>query len=205
MIGFFFSIARFAVDVEGVFHVCASCNLPLQLHLRPSKPPYCLDIPHPLLDSQPRLQNDHILRPTDGHGLGQHLWGIFVCTVELTHPAQVAGRETGGVRTGGTQIFRRSYRRTLLRSAADQPANLTVQLHLRWICCDQFVQRGEHGAVVCGFPDVHWILPPFQRECAPIGQGREKRGVAAVLFSALIFTGLSQSSAQLPSHPAGTP
>jgi len=173
IIGFFFSIARFAVDVEGVFHVCASCNLPLQLHLRPSKPPYCLDIPHPLLDSQLRLQDDSILCPADGHGLGQHLRGAFVGAVEFPHPAQVPGGEAGGVRICGAQIFCCGHRRALLRPAADQPAYLTVQLHLRQSCRDQLVQHSEHGAVVCGFPDVHWILPPFQRECAPIGQGRE--------------------------------
>ena len=183
----------------------SSVDLPLQFLLGPSEPTDSPNIPFPLRKGQLRLQDDHVLCPADGHGFDQHLGDAFVGAVEFPHPAQVAGREAAGVRMCGIQIFRRDHRRALLRPAADQSAKLAVQLHLRQICRDQFVQRGEHGAVVCGFPDVHWILPPFQRECAPIGQGREKRGVAAVLFSALIFTGLSQSSAQLPSRPADTP
>ena len=141
-------------------------NLPLELQLRPSKLLSSPDIPLPLLEGQLCLQDDHVLCPANGHGLGQHLGDAPVGTVEFPHPAQISGREASGIRICAAQIFRCSHRRALFRPAADQPTNLTVQLHLRQICRNQLVQRREHGTVVCGFSDVHRILPPFRRGCA---------------------------------------
>ena len=161
MIGFFPSIARFAFKVEGVFHVRSSVDLPLQFLLGPSEPTDSPDVPSPLLDGQLRLQDDQVLCPANSHRLGQYLGEACVGAVKLSHPAQIPGGEPGSVRICGTQVFCRSHRRALLRSAADQPANLAVQFHLRQSCRHQLVQRGKHGAVVHRFPDVHRIPLPF--------------------------------------------
>jgi len=109
------------------------------------------------LERQIRLQNDYILRPADGHNLGQQLRCIPVGTIKFPHPAQVPGRETGCIRVHSAQILRRGDSRAFFRPAADLLANLTVQFHLRQVCRHQCIQRYEHGAVIYGFSDVHPI------------------------------------------------
>ena len=140
-------------------------NSLLELQLRPAELPSRFDVPCPLLGSQLRLQNDHVLCPADSHGLTQYFWCALIGAVELPHPAQVSGGEAGGVRICGTQILRSGNSGALLWPAADQPANLTVQFHLRQVRRHQGVQRREHGAVVNRFSDVH-SASPFWRGCA---------------------------------------
>ena len=106
-------------------------NSLLEFQFRPAELPSRFDVPCPLLGSQLRLQNDHVLCPADGHGISQHLRCALIGAVELPHPAQVPGREAGGVRMCGAQIFCRGHRRALFRPAADQPAHFAIQLHLR--------------------------------------------------------------------------
>ena len=101
------------------------------------------------------LQNDDILRPADGHGLGKHFRSVFIGAVKLPHPPEVPGGEAGGVRIRGAQIFRSGNGGAFLWPVADQPANLTVQFHLGQVCRHQRIQRREHGAVVNRFSDVH--------------------------------------------------
>jgi len=60
------------------------------------------------------------------------------------------------------QIFRRRDSRAFLRSATDHSTNLAVQFHLRELRRNSGIQRGKHGAVVCGFTDIHG-LSPFRR------------------------------------------
>ena len=127
----------------------------LEFQLRPAELPSRFDVPCPLLGSQLRLQNDYVLRPADGHGLSQHLWCVLIGAVKLPHPAQVSGGEAGGIRVRSTQILGCGDSGVLLWLAADQPANLAVQFHLRQVCRHQSVQRREHGAVVNGLSDVH--------------------------------------------------
>ena len=127
----------------------------LEFQLRPAELPSRFDIPCPLLGSQFRLQDDHILSPADGHGLSQHFRCALIGTIELPHPAQVPGGEAGGVRVCAAQILRRGNSGAFLWPAADQPANLTVQFHLGQVCRHQRIQRREHGAVVNRFSDVH--------------------------------------------------
>ncbi len=97
----------------------------------PAKPFGLPDIPFLLLDCQLRLQNSRVLRPTDGHDLGQHLRRVLVGAVELPHPTPIPGRETGDVGRYVVQILRRRNSGAFLRPAADQPANFTAQFHLR--------------------------------------------------------------------------
>ena len=130
-------------------------NSLLELQLRPAELPSRFDIPCPLLGSQFRLQDDHILCPADGHGLSQHFRCALIGTIELPHPAQVPGGEAGGVRVCAAQILRSGDSGALLWSATDQPANLTAQFHLRQVRRHQRIQRREHGAVVNRFSDVH--------------------------------------------------
>ena len=140
-------------------------NSLLELQLRPAELPNRFDIPCPLLGGQLRLQDNHILSPADGHGLSQHLWCALIGAVKLPHPAQVSRGEAGCVRIRGAQIFRSGDSGTLLWSATDQSANLTVQFHLRQVRRHQGVQRREHGAVVDRLSDVH-SASPFRRGCA---------------------------------------
>ena len=126
-----------------------------QFQFRPAELPSRFDVPRPLLGSQLRFQNDHVLCPADGHGISQHLRCALVGAVELPHPAQVPRGEAGGVRVRPAQILRSGNSGAFLWPAADQPANLTVQLHLRQICRHQGIQRLEHGAVVYRLSDVH--------------------------------------------------
>lgn len=127
----------------------------LEFQLRPAKLSSGPDIPRPLLGGQLRLQDNHILSPADGHGLSQHLWYTLIGAIELPHPAQVPGREASGVRVCSAQILRRGNSGAFLCPAADQPANLAVQFHLRQVCRHQRIQRREHGAVVNRLSDVH--------------------------------------------------
>ena len=141
--------------VEGHVFVDTLTDIPGQFQLRPAELPSRFDIPCPLLGSQFRLQDDHILSPADGHGLSQHFWCALIGTIELPHPAQVPGGEARGVRVCAAQILRRGNSGAFLWPVADQPANLTVQFHLGQVCRHQRIQRREHGAVVNRFSDVH--------------------------------------------------
>ena len=130
-------------------------NSLLELQLRPAELPNRFDIPCPLLGGQLRLQDNHILSPADGHGLSQHLWCALIGAVKLPHPAQVSRGEAGCVRIRSAQIFRSGDSGTLLWSATDQSANLTVQFHLRQVRRHPVVQRREHGTVVNRSSDIH--------------------------------------------------
>ena len=101
------------------------------------------------------LQNDDILRPADGHGLGKHFRSVFIGAVKLPHPPEVPGGEAGGVRIRGAQIFRSGNGGAFLWPVADQPANPAVQFHLRQIRRHQSV--GDD--VVC-LPAVGVQVPP---------------------------------------------
>ena len=137
--------------------MCPVSDPLLKLQLRPAELPSRFDVPCPLLGSQLRLQNDHVLCPADGHGISQHLRHTLIGAVKLPHPAQVPRGEAGDVRVRTAQILRRSDSGAFLRPAADQPANLTVQFYLRQICRHQRIQCRKHGTVVYGLSDVHEV------------------------------------------------
>ena len=130
------------------------------------------DIPGTLLSGYAVFQNDNILRPSNGHGLGQHFRRVFIGTVKLPHPAEIPGGEAGGVRICGAQIFRCGNGGSFLWPVADQTANFTVQFHLRQIRRHQRVQRRKHSAVVDWFSDVHvfsslqqiFLIPKYDKE-----------------------------------------
>jgi len=65
---------------------------------------------------------------------------FLVGRVKRPHTAQIAGRKALGRMVGCLQVFRRRNSRTFFRSAADQSANLTVQLHLWELCRYELVQ-----------------------------------------------------------------
>lgn len=153
-----------------------------QRQLSPPEPAYRPDVPRFLLERQLRFQDDHILRPADGHGLSQHVRGFGISAVKIPHSPQVPGGETRDIRIGAVQVLRSRHRRAFLRPAADQAANFTIQLHLGQICRHQRVQRREQGAVVCGFPDVHGFLLSGSVRLI-FETGREKRGNLLLRFS----------------------
>ncbi len=130
-------------------------NFSLELQLRPPEVSGCLNIPHPLLECQICLQNDHVLCPADGHSFGHHREVTLIGAVKFPHPPQVPGRETRNVRVCTAQILRCGNGGAFLRPFADLTANLAVELHWCHIRCHQRVQRCKHGTVVYRFPNVH--------------------------------------------------
>ncbi len=71
-----------------------------QRYFAPPEPAYRLDVPQLVLERQLRFQDDHVLRPADGHGLVQYLRGRGVDAVKVPHPPQVPGGEAGTVGIG---------------------------------------------------------------------------------------------------------
>lgn len=140
--GIFLSITHFSRHVEAHLQVGGGGNPLCQLQLGPAELSDRPDVPCVLLESQFCLQNDHVLGPADGHGLCHHFRGIFVGAVEIPHPAQVSGGKAGNIRVCVVQVLRCGHRRAHLRSAADQAADFTVQLHLRQGRCYQLAQCG---------------------------------------------------------------
>ncbi len=138
--------------------MCFGVELFQQFRFRPSKLLHRLDVPHSLFQTLTALQNGRILRPADGHGLGQHLRGILIGPAKIPHPAQVSGRETRSISVSFAEIFSGSDSGAFLRPGADELADFTVQFHLRQHRRHQRVQCGVHGAVVYGLPNVHEFL-----------------------------------------------
>ena len=178
----FLSIAHFRFQVESYLQMGGGRDLLRQRYFAPPEPAYRPDVPQLVLERQLRLQDDHVLRPADGHGFGQHLRVVRVGAVKIPHSAQVSGREAGNVGIGAVQVFRSRHRRAFLRPAADQAANLAVQLHLGQLCSHQRVQRREQGAVISGLPDVHGLLLSGAARLI-FETGREKRGNTFPRFS----------------------
>ena len=145
--------------------MCAGSDHAVKFQLRPAKLPSCPDVPCPLPERQFRLQNDHILRPANGHSFGHHLEVALIGTVKFPHPPQVPGRETWDIRVCSAQILRCGNGGAFFRPAVDQPPHLAVQLHLRQVFLHQCIQFSEHETVVHRFFDVHQV-PPFRRRRA---------------------------------------
>lgn len=147
-----------------------------QLLFRPAVFADCPDIPAHLLQCQAGLQNHHILRPADLHCLTQQGGAVFISAIKLPHPAQVARGETGCLRVSRLQVFCSGDRSAFLGPAADDPADLAVQIHLRQILCHEAVKRGIHAAVVDFFSDVHSGSPfPASEPVCKVPSQRKKR------------------------------
>ena len=147
-----------------------------QLLFRPAVFADCPDIPAHLLQCQAGLQNHHILRPADFHGLTQQGGAVFIGAVKLPHPAQVARGETGRLWVSRLQVFCSGDRSAFLGPAADDTADLAVQIHLRQILCHEAVKRGIHAAVVDFFSDVHSGSPfPASEPVCKVPSQRKKR------------------------------
>ena len=105
--------------------------------------------------------------------------GFLIGGVKRAHTAQIAGREAIGCGIGRLQVFRRRDSRAFFAPAADQPADLAVQFHLRELRRHKRVQCGEHGGVICGLANVHW-LSPFRRSAVYFS-------IAICVFASSIF------------------
>ncbi len=141
------------------------CNLPQQFPLGPAKPTNGLKIPQIFLSRKSGLQYNHILCPTDLHRRCHRIRFVLVSKIKRPHPAQVPGREPGGIRICALQILRGMDGNTFLRPAADQPANLAVQFQLRQSLRQQYFQFCEQGAIINGLPDIHGFSS-FPAYCA---------------------------------------
>ena len=147
-----------------------------QLLFRPAVFADCPDIPAHLLQCQAGLQEHHILRPADPHGLTQQGKAIFIGAVKLPHPAQVARGKTGRLWVSRLQVFCSGDRSAFLGPAADDSADLAVQPHLRQFLFHEAVQRGIHAAVVDFFSDVHSGSPfPASEPVCKVPSQRKKR------------------------------
>ena len=133
-------------------------NLGHKLQLAPAKAVGGPDVPRFFFQCQLGLQNDHILRPSDLHGLVQQGGAVLIGAVQLPHPARVPGGEARGSGIFGLQILSGDHGGPFFRPLADCSADPTVQLHLRQSSRHETVQFSIHGAVVHRFSDVHWRL-----------------------------------------------
>ena len=141
------------------------------------------DVPRPFLVAAASLQNRHIPRPAEAHRQPYDFRGFLVGCVKHAHTAHIAGRKALGCGIGRLQVFRRRDSRAFLHSAADQPTNFTVHFHLRELRRHKRVQCGEHGDVICGFANVHW-LSPFRRG-APDQRSKQRKARGPPCFSLL--------------------
>ena len=153
-----FSIAHRPGTVEGLFQVGLGSDLRRKLTLGPVVLRRCVQIPRPLLRGESRLQDDRVLRPSQPHRQLTLFRSLGVGPVEFPHPAQVPGRETLDRGVVRLKVLSGHHRRALLRAGTDSPADLEVPFHLRQSRRHETVQRLVHGAVVCGFSDVHGSL-----------------------------------------------
>jgi len=124
--GVFFSIAYLFHQVEGAFLISAGMDLHQQLPLSPAKPSHRPDIPYPFFKALTVLQDGHVPRPADGHGLCHDFRRVRIRPPELPHTAEVPGGEAPGVRIGFAEILCGGDSRALFRPGADEPADLAV-------------------------------------------------------------------------------
>lgn len=111
----------------------------------------------------------------------QQLRRIFIGIIEFSHTAKVPRRETRSVRVFGLEVFRGCDSSAFLGSGTDQPADLTVQLHLRQFSPHQVIQCGVHGTVVYRLSDIHEFL--LSGDELPFWfYYKEKRGIAALFL-----------------------
>ena len=133
-------------------------DFPPQLQLRPSESTNGPDIPRLFRQCQFRLQNDRVLSPANGHGLSQYFRRTLICPAKLPHPAEVPGGEAGSIRVSLGKILSCGDSGAFLQPITDKLTDLIIQLHLRYCCYHQHVQRLKHGTVVYGLSDVHEFL-----------------------------------------------
>ena len=131
-----------------------------QFRFSPSKVTSRTQIPCPFFRREICLQNDHVLRPSDFCRQIQQRGCILIGAIEFPHTTQVAWGETRSVRVVGLQVFGGRDSRAFFGSGTDQLTDLNIQLHLWQLISHQFIQRGVHGAVICGLSDIHGILLP---------------------------------------------
>ena len=137
--------------------ICLLVDFRRQFRFGPAEPEDSVNIPPALLLRGTLLQNQDIAGPTNPHRLGQQARAVFIGMEELPHPAQITRRETGDGRIVFLKILRGRHRRALLWLSTCQPSDLQVHLHLRQGLLHKCIQRGEHGTVIDGFSDVHWL------------------------------------------------
>ena len=99
------SIAGIRLFVECGLQPCPGMDLFQQLRLCPAALQCGPEIPDALSDTLTALQDGHILCPAQLQGQFQQLWVIDIGTVELPHPAQVAGREAPALGVVCLEIF----------------------------------------------------------------------------------------------------
>ena len=144
-----------------------------QFRFFPSKKQCGTNVPRPFLAAAAPRENRHIPCPAEVHRQPYDFRSFLVGCVKRPHPAQIAGREALGCGIGRLKVFRRRDSRSFFAPAADQPTNFTVQLHLRELRRHKRVQCGEHGGVICGLANVHW-LSPFRRG-APDQRSKQRK------------------------------
>ena len=152
------SIAGIRLFVECGLQPCPGLDLIQQLRLCPMVTQRGPEIPGALLAALTALQDDHILCPAQLQGQFQQLWVIDIGTVELPHPAQVAGREAPALGVVCLEIFGSHDRRALLQAGADSFANLKIQFYLPQLGLHQSVQGRVHRGIVNWLSLVHRLI-----------------------------------------------
>ena len=180
----FLSIAGICLFVECGLQPGPGLDLFQQLRLCPVALQRGSEIPGAFLAALTALQNGHVLRPAQLHGQCQQFWGVGIGSVELPHPAQVAGREALGLRIVCLEILGSHDRRPLLRTGTDGPANLKVQFHLRQFGLQQGVQGRVHRGIVNWLSLVHRLI---LSGVLPQPESRKRKGGGTAALSLTAF------------------
>lgn len=123
-----------------------------------------LQIPLARISCQVCLHDDRIQGPANFHRQLDERLVIFISSVKITHPANVARGKACALREICLQEFCDCDRCTFLRTLVDSPADGMDFVHLRKILRKNCGQFPVHRAVIYRFSDVHSFS--FPRRCA---------------------------------------
>lgn len=188
--------------------MCGRVDLSGQFSLGPAKLLGNNQIPTPFLHGQISVHDHEVLCPAKLHSQSCQLRVVFICAIEIPHPAKAARGESRSIRICGLQVFRSGNGSPFFGSAADQLSNSAIQLHLGQFCRHQLVQCGVHCTIVNWLSDIHGLLLSGSNLPDTLYHKR-KRGVAALslvidmIFRIHLVLPAAIRSQYQEYHPAG--
>ena len=140
-----------------------------------------INIPCSNFRAQFCFHDDYILRPAQTESIGQQFRQITIQPIEVPHPAHIARGETSHIGILFVQIVCCCNCCPLFGTGANSLADFAIQLHLRQVHADCQIQRGEHGAVVDFFSNVHGFSFPVRGILFPFKAEKNTAGCHAFL------------------------
>ena len=101
------------------------------------------DVPRPFFRRKISFEDDDILRPANHHGSVHRRGIVLIGEVELPHSANIARGEAADIRMRPQNSLRNSHRRALCGMHGNQAPDLTIQLHLRQLRCQDSINLLE--------------------------------------------------------------